>query len=105
MTISGTITVNIVRDKFIPMTPLERLIGFQFAEDIYDHLDLPDQIMLDLILEGWQQNDIAELFNVNKSWITKRLQRIRPYIAGTELTRILQLRAEMKDGEHVRRQD
>lgn len=102
MTISGTLTVNIVRGKFIPMTPMERLIGFRFSEDIYDHLQLTDQLIIDLMLEGWQQNDIAELFCVNKSWITKRLQRIRVYLASTELYRILELRAEMKNGEHAR---
>lgn len=102
MTTSGTLTVDIVRGKQIPMTPLERLIGFRFSEDIYDHLDITDQVMLDLMLEGWQQNDIAELFCVNKSWITKRLQRIRPYLASTELKRILQLRQDMREGQHTR---
>ena len=84
------------------MSPLERIIGFQFSEDIYDHLDITDQVLLDLLIEGWQQNDIADLFCVHKSWITKRLQRIRPYLADTELRRILQLRSEMKDGVHTR---
>jgi len=102
MTISGVLNVNIVRGKRIPMSPLEKIVGFRFGEDIYDHLELTDQVILDLIIEGWQQNDIAELFCVHKSWITKRLQRIRPYLASTELDRILRLRAEMKDGEHLR---
>lgn len=84
------------------MTPLERVIGFRFSEDIYDHLDITDQVMLDLMVEGWEQKDIAELYCVHKSWITKRLQRIRPYLADTELKRILLLRQEMKDGEHTR---
>lgn len=94
--------MTVVRGKYLPMSPLEKIIGFQFSEDIYDHLDLTDQITLDLLIEGWQQNDIADLFNVHKSWITKRLQRIRPYLANTELRRILELRAEMKDGEHLK---
>lgn len=84
------------------MSPLEQIVGFRFSEDIYDHLHLTDQLILDLMIEGWQQNDIADLFCVHKSWITKRLQRIRPYLANTELKRLLELRAEMKDGEHLK---
>lgn len=101
MTISGTLTVEIVRDKSIPMTPMQKLIGFRFSEDIYDHLQLIDQLIIDLMMEGWQQNDIADLFCVHKSWITIRLHRIRHYLANTELKRTLQLRSELKNGEHV----
>ena len=99
MTISGTVTVNIVRDKKIPMSPLERVVGFRFSEDIYNQLPLIDQLILDLMIEGWQQNDIADLFCVHKSWITVRLHRMRPFLAQTELLRHLQIRADIKNGE------
>jgi hypothetical protein len=99
MTISGTLTVEIIRDKQIPMSPLERTVGFRFSEDIYDHLELVDQILLDLMIEGWEQQDIARLFCVHKSWISIRLRRIRAYLATTELYRIVALRNELKNGE------
>lgn len=84
------------------MSPLERLIGFQFSEDIYDQLDLTEQIILDLLIEGWQQNEIADLLCVHKSWINRKLHGIRAYLGDTELKRHLQLRMEMKNGEHLR---
>lgn len=84
------------------MSPLERMVGFRFSEDIYDHLQLTDQIIIDLLLEGWMQYEIADLFCVNKSWISRRLHAIRAYLADTEMRRHLELRAEMKNGEHGR---
>lgn len=102
MTISGTLTVDIIRDKRIPMSPLERIMGFRFSEDLYDQLDITDQIILDMMIEGWQQKDIADLLCVHKSWITIRLHRMRAELANSELHRHLLLRAEMKDGEHAR---
>ena len=79
------------------LTSLQRILGLYEAEEYYDRLDLPDQIIIDLLAEGWQQQEIAEVFNVNPSWVSVRLRQVRVKLAQTKLYDKLQVRMDMKE--------
>lgn len=79
------------------LTPLQRILGISEAEEYYDMLDLPDQLIIDLMAEGWQQQDIAMVFNVNPSWVSVRLRQVRVVLANTKLKDKIQIRMDTKD--------
>lgn len=100
MTVSGTVDVAYNPRAFSlkpRLTPLQRILGFQEAEEYYEMLDLPDQIIIDLLAEGWQQQDIALFFNVNPSWVSVRLRQVRLVLANTKLQDKIQIRLDTKD--------
>jgi hypothetical protein len=89
--------------KAIP-TPLQKIVGLYEAEEYYDALDLPSQLIIDLLASGWQQDEIALFFGVNKSWVTVKMRQIRLVLAETKLRDKLQLRQDLKTvmrGENV----
>lgn len=97
MTLSGTVSVESdLAFKAVPMTAMQRVMGFRASEEIYDRLTLKDQLIVDLLAMGWQQYEIAELFEVNRSWVSIRLRQIRAIMATTQLKKNLEIRQEIK---------
>lgn len=68
-------------------TPLQELFGFQVAEQIYDSLDFRDQIIVDLKLAGWSQEDIGELLGLTQGWVSIIFKGIRYKVANVTMLR------------------
>jgi hypothetical protein len=101
MTQSGVVNATPYNPKAFSLkprlTPLQRIIGLYEAEEYYDLLDLPDQLIVDLLAEGWQKQEIAQVFNVNPSWISVRLRQVRLVLATTKLQSKIEIRQDTKD--------
>ena len=84
--------------EFAVHTPLEKILGVPVAEETYDLLSLREQIILDLLIVGWHQADIAALFNVRAPSIASSVRRMRFKLADSKLKMILDSRALRRDG-------
>lgn len=78
-------------------TPLQRIVGFDVAEEIYDQLEFNEQIILDLKMEGWVETDIAEALGFGQPWVNILFHRARYKLANSKLRQILELRAYYKE--------
>lgn len=97
--VSSGITNGGVSEKpFVSITPLEKVVGFKVAERTYDQLTLREQIIIDLLVLGYNQADIAQLYRVTQPSINTAVRRIRITLADSELKMILDAR------EHFRNQ-
>ena len=83
---------------FAVQTPLEKILGLPVAEETYDLLSLREQIILDLLIVGWHQADIAVLFNVRSPSIASSVRRMRFKLADSKLKMILDSRVMRRDG-------
>ena len=86
-------------EAYAVQTPLEKIIGIKCAEETYDQLNIREQVILDLLIVGWTQGDIAAFFEVKPPNISSSLRRIRYRLANGKLHQTLQLRQIMRDGE------
>jgi predicted XRE-type DNA-binding protein len=89
-----------LNEVYARQTPLEKVIGFKAAEETYDLLNLREQLILDLLIVGWNQPEIAEVFNVTQPSINSTVRRIRVKLANSKLKIILDARALFKEGRH-----
>lgn len=64
-------------------TPLQELLGFKVSEKVYDALEFDEQIIIDLKLAGWSQDQIAEKIGVPQSTIKVKMQQIRYKLANS----------------------
>lgn len=83
--------------RVIVRTPLQRIVGFEVAEELYDQLELLEQIILDLKIEGWVETDIAQALNISQPWVNILMHRARFKLADSKLREILELRAHYKE--------
>lgn len=79
-------------------TPLEHILGVTCAEKTYDQLTLREQLILDLLIVGWNQSDIAFLFQVRAPSIAFSLKRMRFKLANSMLKTILESRQDKRNG-------
>lgn len=78
-------------------TPLQRVLGFEVAEETYDLLDFREQLILDLRIEGWSQEEIGDILGLSQGWVSIIFKRIRFKLATSELRRTLEVRAYYKE--------
>ena len=79
-------------------TPLEKILGFDVSEEIYDMLDFDEQLMIDLLIVGWSQANIALLLGTKQPNINKSVRRIRFKLGDSKLRQHLEIRQEMREG-------
>jgi DNA-binding NarL/FixJ family response regulator len=82
--------------KPMPLTPIQRSIGFRVAEDVLEDLPLGDYIVLECLGLGWQQQEIAELLGVDPSSVSIRLKQLRVLLADSQLHKMLLVRQYVK---------
>lgn len=78
-------------------SPLQRIVGFEVAEEIYDKLTLLEQIILDLKIVGWTESDIAICLGISQSWVNIVMHKARFKLADTKLYHILKMRQLYKE--------
>ena len=85
-------------------TPLERVVGFETAEETYDLLGFREQLIVDLLIIGWNQAQIADLFGVKAPSISSSVRRIRVKLADSQLRMIMESRVHFRDDPKNRAQ-
>lgn len=70
----------------LPMTPLQRIVGFEVAEEIYDKLPLTSQVVLDLRMEGYTMQEIADTIGIPYTTVYDNFVRARFHLAKLKLT-------------------
>ena len=81
-----------MRTTKLPKTPLQRLVGFEVAEETYDMLPFTAQIILDLKIEGWNDSDIARALGIPRVTCIDTFRRARYFLANSNIKRILETR-------------
>ncbi len=76
----------------LPVTPLQQVVGFPVSEEIYDRLEIRDQLILDLLMAGWNQTQIGRVLTISQSTVSIRQKGIRYALANTRLKMILEMR-------------
>ena len=81
-------------ERFGQQTPLEHIVGFKVAEEAYDLLSFREQLIIDLLIAGWNQNHIAALFEIKQPSVSSALRRIRYKLGNSRLKMILEARRD-----------
>ena len=79
------------------VTPLQEILGVEPSEEVYDLLDIRDQIILDLVIAGWTQQDIAEVLCLSQSYIAILLKQIRYKLVDSTLQEIIDIRQQFRE--------
>lgn len=87
-------------DVFCKQSPLERIVGFDIAEETYDALTFREQIVIDLLVSQFTQGQIASVFGVSQPSISSTIRRIRVKLATGKLHMVLEMREEYRYGTH-----
>jgi predicted XRE-type DNA-binding protein len=78
-------------------TPLQLILGFDAAEELYDALDLREQLIIDLKIAGWSQHEIGEALGLSQGWVSILFRRSRFKLANSKLLHTLEIRQHFKD--------
>lgn len=78
----------------ITITPLQQVLGFPASEEVYDQLPTRDQLILDLLMAGWNQSQIAKALGISQPTISTRQKQIRYQLSNTQLRLMLEMRME-----------
>jgi DNA-binding NarL/FixJ family response regulator len=79
-------------------TPLQMVLGFECAEEIYDMLEIREQIILDLLIAGMTQEEIGDVLDLSQGWVSVIIHRVRYKLATSKLRTILEMRIEIREG-------
>lgn len=90
-----------MRATKLPQTPLQRVVGFDVAEEIYDDLPFVSQIILDLRMEGYVMQDIADTLGLPYTTVYDTFMRARHYLANSKLKLILETRQYYKENHPI----
>lgn len=84
-----------------PPTPLERIVGFPVSEELYDMLELYEQIILDLKIMGVTEQNIAEVLGISQSTVNVIFRRVRVKLADSKLRLILETRQYYRESNPI----
>lgn len=73
-------------------TPLQRVVGIDVAEEIYDTLPMFAQYILDLKIEGYTEKEIAQALGVSQSRVSEIFHQSRHFLIKSKLRLILDTR-------------
>ena len=82
-------------------TPLERVVGFPIAEELYDLLELTEQTLLDLKIMEVPEHDIAKVLGVSQTTVNTMSHRIRIKLADSKLRLILEARQHYRESNPI----
>lgn len=85
----------------IGVTPLQRVLGFEAAEELYDQLDLREQLIIDLKIAGWSQHEIGEALGLSQGWVSILFRRIRYSLANSKLLATIEIRQHYRETSPV----
>lgn len=78
--------------KKLKLTPLESVLGFDVAEELYDELPFMAQLILDLKIVGYTDSDIARCLGMPRTTVVDTFRRSRTTLAMEKMKRILETR-------------
>lgn len=78
-------------------TPLQRILGMTAAEQDYDKLDFREQLIIDLMICGYTQEEIGNVLNLSQGWVSIIFRRIRFKMADSQLRQTLEIRQHMRE--------
>ena len=84
-------------DMFATITPLEKAVGFNVAEETYDLLTFREQLIVDLLCAGYTHAEIGQVFDVSQPSISSSVRRLRFKLADGKLQLILEARLALKE--------
>ena len=73
-------------------TPLQRVLGFDVAEEIYDLLPFEAQLIIDCKIEGYTEKDIAEAMGLAQQRVSEKFLQARQVLLTSKLHLILESR-------------
>lgn len=77
--------------KLVP-TPLQKILGFEVAEEIYDLLPIKAQLILDLKIEGYSTRQIAAALGMRQTTVQDTFMKSRHILLRSKLHLILESR-------------
>lgn len=83
---------------FAEITPLEKVVGFNVAEETYDLLSFREQLILDLLCAGFTHAEIGNVFDVSQPSISSSVRRLRFKMADSKLKMVLDARVLYREG-------
>ena len=86
-------------DMFAEITPLEKAVGFNVAEETYDLLTFREQLIVDLLCAGYTHAQIGEVFEVSQPSISSSVRRLRFKLADGKLQMVLEARMAFKENK------
>lgn len=90
---------DVVRtEMFAEITPLEKVVGFNVAEETYDLLSFREQLILDLLCAGFTHAEIGNIFDVSQPSISSSVRRLRFKMADSKLKMVLDARVLYREG-------
>jgi predicted DNA-binding protein YlxM (UPF0122 family) len=75
-----------MRKTNLPPTPLQKILGFDVAEEIYDQLPLICQIVLDLRIDGYTMQEIADMLGMPRITVYDQFVKSRYFLAKLKMT-------------------
>ena len=88
-----------------PATPLQTILGFDVAEELYDRLSLREQLIIDLKIAGWSQHEIGECLGLSQGWVSILFRRSRYRLANSKLLHTLEIRQHFRETSPMRQGD
>jgi len=85
-------------EMYADITPLEKVVGFNVAEETYDLLNFREQLILDLLCAGFTHAEIGDIFDVSQPSISSSVRRLRFKLADGKLQMVLQARELYREG-------
>lgn len=82
-------------------TPLQKILGIEAAEKDYDLLEFREQLIIDLMICGYTQEEIGTVLGLSQGWISIIFRRIRFKLADSHLHRQLELRQHMRETHRI----
>lgn len=79
------------------MTPLQRTVGFDVAEELYDMLPIKAQLILDLKIEGYNDGEIAMALEIPRTTVIYIFRKARYSLLSSKLKLILDTRLYYKE--------
>jgi len=86
-----------MKNDKLEMTPLQKVVGFEVAEETYDQLPFMAQLILDLKIVGWKDSDIARCLNMPRTTVVDTFTRTRYALANSKLKMILETRVYYRE--------
>ena len=81
----------------LPPTPLEKVVGFDVAEEVYDRLDIVEQVILDLKIMEVTEQVIGLVLGISQTTVNIYMRRIRAKLANSKLHLILEARQHYRE--------
>ena len=78
-------------------TPLQKVLGFEVAEEIYDMLPLRAQLIIDLKIEGYTTREIAQALDIGQMTVQDTFIKARHSLLRSKMHLILESRVHYRE--------